>query len=175
MTPGQGTRSQMPQLRVCMPQRKIPHVTSKTQHSQKKKKKVSSKAKVSMWSLDWSRNGLHLSPDTLPQPRPGRSQEGGCGAPWGGVPMWVQEISSAACPSSSRAPQRGAEPPSPKETLGEESSGITHCHPLSCIPGPHQGAHPIHRVNPSFTPAVPGHLPLVELHKAPTGHNETVS
>ena len=89
--------------------------------------------------------------------------------------MWVQEISSAACPSSSRAPQRGAEPPSPKETLGEESSGITHCHPLSCIPGPHQGAHPIHRVNPSFTPAVPGHLPLVELHKAPTGHNETVS
>ena len=39
LTPGQGTRSQMPQLKVCMPQRKIPHVTSKTQHSQKKKKK----------------------------------------------------------------------------------------------------------------------------------------
>ena len=38
LTPGQGTRSQMPQLKVCMPQRKIPHVTSKTQHSQKKKR-----------------------------------------------------------------------------------------------------------------------------------------
>lgn len=62
-----------------------------------------------------------------------------------------------------------------QESLGEESSGITHCHPLSCTPGPRQGAHPIHRANPSFSPAVPGHLPVVELHKAPTGHNEGVS
>ena len=32
--PGQGTRPHMPQLRVCMPQLKIPSVTTKTQHSQ---------------------------------------------------------------------------------------------------------------------------------------------
>ena len=32
--PGQGTRSHMPQLRVPMPQPKIPHVATKTQHSQ---------------------------------------------------------------------------------------------------------------------------------------------
>ncbi|TEA36264.1 hypothetical protein DBR06_SOUSAS18910032, partial [Sousa chinensis] len=31
--PGQGTISHMPQLRVCMPQLKIPHDTTKTLHA----------------------------------------------------------------------------------------------------------------------------------------------
>ena len=105
----------------------------------------------------------------MPRPSPalGGLRKGVVGQHGEGCPL--QGVSSAACSSPSRAPQRGAEPPSPKESLGEESSGITHCHPLSCIPWPRQGAHPI---NPSFTPAVPGHLPPVELHKAPIGHNK---
>ena len=35
--PGQGTRSHMPQLRVCMLQQRILHAAMKTQHSQKNK------------------------------------------------------------------------------------------------------------------------------------------
>ena len=147
-TPCQGTRSHMPQLRVRVPQRKIPHVTSKTQHSQinKLKKKSSSKAKVSMWSLEWSRMGTTSEQMPRPSPTLGGLRKGVVGQHGEGCPL--QEVSSAACSSPSQSPQRGAEPPSPKESLGEESSGITHCHPLSCMPWPRQGAHPFTRLTP---------------------------
>ena len=40
LIPGQGTRSHMPQLRVRMPQLKVPHATDKTQRSQIKYKHI---------------------------------------------------------------------------------------------------------------------------------------
>ena len=175
MTPGQGTRSHMPQLRVRMTQRKIPHATSKTKHSQINKflKKVQLQGQ-----------GVSVVPGVEPgwapsQPRclaptpPWESQEGGCQGAWGGVPTAGSQFCSM--PFTVSGISERSRPSITQESLGEESSGITHCHPLSCIPRPRQGAHPIHRANPSFSPAVPGHLPVVELHKAPTRHNEGVS
>ena len=49
--PGQGTRSHVPQVRVCMQQLKIPHATSKTQlcqnNSNNKKKNMNELFKLS--------------------------------------------------------------------------------------------------------------------------------
>ena len=69
-TPCQGTRSHMPQLRVRVPQRKIPHVTSKTQHSQINKLKKSPALRPRCQCGPWSGAGWAPPQRRCPAPAP---------------------------------------------------------------------------------------------------------
>lgn len=88
-------------------------------------------------------------PTWLPEPRQTRPRPTASAPPTlSGCPPCLMSApgpgSSAACPSLSRASQRGADPPSPSRSPWQGDRQLRHCshHPLPRTPGPGQGTQP---------------------------------